>query len=410
MLIYWIWLTTCKGLGKSAIAPLLSYFSTAEQIYFASESDFRQVPNLTVRDVRALSDKSLEIAEGILRQCTEKKISIVTYQDAAYPSRLRNIPQPPAVLYYVGTLPDFDQEVVISIVGTRKASGYGMMTAKRLGYQIASCGGVVVSGVALGIDTMAMIGAVSGGRTAVGVLGCGVDVVYPPSNKELFEDLKQVGCLLSEYPPQSRPERFHFPERNRILSGLALGIVVVEAPKKSGALITANCALEQGRDVFAVPGNIDVASCVGSNHLIRDGAVMVETGWDVMREYVHLFPHKIKYTPLGQNLTNSMAEMREHAEPFIGRVADGKTAPITQQKSKTKPSGTQYIDVQDIMDKLSGDEAAIITALQSTALSVDDLIESCQVPTGRVLASLTLLEVKGYVQRLPAKKFSLAEK
>ena len=183
-------------------------------------------------DWKLLGDKSLDEAQSILKICRDKKLGILTFQDAAYPRRLRNISDPPAVLYYKGQIPDLESCPAIAVVGTRKASAYGLTTAKRMGYQIARCGGIVVSGMAYGIDGMATAGALTAGSPAVGVLGCGVDVVYPMSNRSLFRDMEEYGWLVSEFPPGYPPSRWTFPKRNRIISGMCNGVLVIEAPEK----------------------------------------------------------------------------------------------------------------------------------------------------------------------------------
>ena len=292
MLEYWLWLSGRRGLGVRGLRALLEQFGTPEAVYCASDAEY---PSDIRPDGRAsLADKELAPARQILQQCYRQCIHIVTLQDAVYPQRLKNIDDAPLVLYYQGVLPDFDAEPVIAMVGTRRASAYGLLQAKRLGYELGRYGAIVVSGGAAGIDTLALRGAVSSGTPPVAVFACGVDVDYPAANRSLFEDLRTNGCVMSELPPGTPPLPEHFPSRNRILSGLALGSVVVEAPKKSGALITANTALEQGRDVFAVPGPIDAPLSRGCNRLIADGAAgLITDSWDVLREYEAIYPHKI---------------------------------------------------------------------------------------------------------------------
>lgn len=295
MLKYWIWLSTRQNVSGAQAIALLSRFGSAVAIYQADEEALKRGSDAPVPP--SLLDKSLTGAEVILQQCYQKNIHVMTIQDAQYPARLRSIDDPPIVLYYKGVFPAIDTSPVIAMVGTRKASAYGLMQAKRLGYQVAKCGGMVVSGGAEGIDTMCLTGALSANRPVIAVLGGGVDVVYPASNRTLFEDIAFHGCLISEYPPQTPALGSHFPVRNRIISALSLGVVVVEAPKRSGALITANRALEQGRDVFTVPGNVGTATCEGNIQLLREGAIVVEDGWDIMKEYVHLYPDLVSHQP-----------------------------------------------------------------------------------------------------------------
>ena len=292
MLIHWLWLAHRPGLSDRMKAVLLQHFQDPEDIYFADKEAFSHIEGLSPENLEALQDKELTPAEQIMDACQQENLHILTCRDAAYPGALKNIPDPPLVLYYKGQLPSLDSSPVIGVVGTRKASAYGMTSAKRLGYQIGKCGGIVVSGMAYGIDSMAMSGALTAGAKVVGVLGCGADIVYPLSNRALFQDVERYGCILSEFPPGTPPAKWNFPRRNRIISGLSNGVLVVEAPEKSGALITARLAAEQGRDVFAVPGNIDMPSFVGSNRLLRDGAIMVSSGWDILSEYEALYPDK----------------------------------------------------------------------------------------------------------------------
>ena len=267
MLIHWIWLAHRPGVSDRMKVRLLQHFREPEDIYFADGEAYRHVEGMTAEAAEGLKDKNLTAAEDILESCRREGLHILTFQDAAYPSKLKNIADPPILLYYKGQLPDLDALPVIGVVGTRKASAYGMQTAKRMGYQIGKCGGIVVSGMAYGIDGMAMSGALTAGQITVGVLGCGADIVYPLSNRALFRDVQQYGCILSEFAPGTQPARWTFPKRNRIISGLSDGVLLVEAPEGSGALITARRALEQGRDVFVVPGNIDQPGFVGSNQL-----------------------------------------------------------------------------------------------------------------------------------------------
>ncbi|MCI8525845.1 MAG: DNA-protecting protein DprA [Oscillospiraceae bacterium] len=413
MLLNWVWLSTRRGIGPRGVQKALRYFETPEEIYRAGEDEYR-LAGLGEAERRALADKDLEAAQAVMNQCARLEVHILTYQDAAYPARLRSIADPPTVLYYAGVLPDLDGEPLVAVVGSRRSSPYGMSCAKRLGYQIGRCGGIVVSGLALGGDAMAMLGAVSAGRPVVGVLGCGVDVVYPRSNRHLYDDVRRRGCLLSEYPPGTPPVAGHFPARNRIISGLSLGIVVVEAPRKSGTLITADLALEQGRDVFAVPGNAGLACCAGSNQLLREGAILVETGWDVMREYADLYPDRIQEYRAGEGLTASMGELRDHrGESSVEKVAQTVRRPRLAEKESDKksvdnPENTGYIDVQAALRGASEDERQVLLALQQGERHVDALAAQCGLGAGRVLAALTILEIKQQVQRLPGNRYALA--
>ncbi len=414
MLLHWIWFATRPNLSDRVKANLLQHFRDAEDIFYADPEMFQTIEGMSPEAAESLQDKNLTQAEKIQDECARKKIHILTYRDAAYPGRLRNIADPPMVLYYKGTLPDFDNLPLVAVVGTRRATAYGLTVAKRMGYQIAACGGIVVSGMATGIDAMAMQGALSANTPVIGVLGCGVDVVYPASNRSLFADTERYGCLLSEFAPGTEPFRWNFPKRNRIISGLSCGVLVVEAPEKSGALITARQASEQGRDVFVVPGNIDVPSCAGSNALLRDGAIMVGSGWDVLSEYEAQYPGKIgnRCKP-GRQIAypDEVEQQLTDTEKPLLKVAQ-KPSIFSKRNKKTKKeidSGTssQYIDAEKKRPPMTENEKTVLALVEQGSTLVDDIMAAVDLPAGAVLAALTMLEVKGLLQRLPGKRVQL---
>ena len=417
MLVHWIWFAHRPGLTERMKLGLLQHFQDPEEMYFADSEAFAHVKELSPEAKSSLADKNLTDAEKILEACQKEQIHLLTFRDAAYPGRLKNIPDPPVLLYYKGTLPDFDGNPVIGVVGTRKASAYGLTVAKRMGYQIGKCGGILVSGMAYGIDGMAMAGALTAGKTVVGILGCGADVVYPLSNRALFRDTEHYGCIISEYAPGTPPIAYHFPKRNRIIAGLSCGVLVVEAPEKSGALITARQALDNGRDVFVVPGNIDVSTFEGSNRLLRDGAIPVLSGWDVVSEYEALYPDKIVRD-------QSPAHQTAYPDEVTAASKEGKNRPKVAQKvylpekklsveEKShkkvidKEPSAPYIDVNDTLPKLSAEESRIIETLKNGDRLVDDIIAETGMTTGKLLAQLTMLELKGVIRRLPGKRVSL---
>ena len=420
MLLHWIWLAHRPGLSDRGRAALLQRFQDPEDIFYADRKTLAEVEGLSGTGLEALGDKSLDEAQSILKICRDKKLGILTFQDAAYPRRLRNISDPPAVLYYKGQIPDLESCPAIAVVGTRKASAYGLTTAKRMGYQIARCGGIVVSGMAYGIDGMATAGALTAGSPAVGVLGCGVDVVYPMSNRSLFRDMEEYGWLVSEFPPGYPPSRWTFPKRNRIISGMCNGVLVIEAPEKSGSLITARQAAEQGRDVFAVPGNIDLPSFQGSNQLLRDGAIMVSSGWDVVSEYEGLYPNSVR-KELGQCRQTAYPEEVQFAadsEKQYEKVAQDIQKPeqIRNLKKKLDKIDKKDIDnaasrpysvVDTVSIPLSDEEKSVIQILEQGERLVDDVIAQTGLPAGKLLSLLTMLELKGVVRRLPGKRIAL---
>ena len=412
MLLHWIWLATRRNMGDHAKGALLEQFPDPETIYRMEEAELRQIPELTVKAVNSLMDKDLTQAERILRDCQTQRIQILTLHDGAYPARLKNIYDPPVVLYYRGQLPGVDLMPVTAVVGTRKASAYGLRTAGNMGRQLAECGITVVSGVAGGIDAAAMKGALSAGGTVIGVLGCGLDVVYPKTNRELYADTEHYGCLMSEFPPGTAPFAGNFPRRNRIMSGLSCGVLVVEAPEKSGALNTARWAGEQGRDVFTVPGNVDNPACKGSNQLLKDGAIPVECGWDVAREYISQFPGKVRRKEGAVEFRRSPEQspqppLQAAQKPQKPERSRASTKP-ERKKGIDKTESEPYIDLNKIESSLTPAEKTITGLLTGGQKLADDLIAESGLSAASVLASLTLLEVKGIVRRLPGRMYQLS--
>lgn len=400
MLIYWIWLAELKGLSCSQKKMLLQHFHDPEEIYHSRTDAFAQVKGMTKDMLQALEDRSLTQAEKILMDCAAKDIQILTLLDSGYPSKLRNTYDPPIVLYYKGKLPNWEKTPVIGMVGTRKSSPYGMRAARSYGAQIAACGGAVISGGAAGIDTMAQEGALEAGGTVLCVFGCGVDVYYPARNKSLFEEIAVRGCLISEYPPKTEPLRWHFPRRNRIVSGIADGVLVVEAPEKSGALITARLAMEQGREVFVVPGNVDMASCAGSNALLQEGGIAALSGWDVMREYQALYPEiiaKRDAPKVYEQQPLQVAQSPQIPAPKPSTREDGDKKSIDKEMKST-------YSVVDI--PLSAQEQAVLAKVSREPVFVDDVIAAVDMPAGTVKAILTKLSVKGRLQNHPGGRVS----
>ncbi len=396
MLVHWIWYAMLPQVTLRQKLAILEHFSDPEEIFHTEH-----FPELPPKVAEALENKELTHASRVVRECGEKHISILTIRDAAYPNKLRNIADPPLVLYYRGVLPDLEGQPVVAVVGTRKASAYGMNNAGKMSAQIAACGGIVVSGGADGIDTMALQGALEAGQQAVAVLGCGVDVVYPKRNRQLFQKIQENGCLLSEYLPGTEPKPWQFPERNRILSGLADGVLVVEAPEKSGALITARNAYDQGRDVFAVPGNIDVATFVGSNALLQDCASAVVSGWDVIKRYQSQYPDAVKKQEL------LLQADREHTTLM---VAQDRQIPVaesnTDKKGIDNSRSNAYIDLEKVLSSMDEEEQKVYSCLDSGPQPVDAVIAGLGMPAGKVLSALTRLALKGVVVNHPGRLVS----
>lgn len=388
MLIHWIWLITRKHISRRQQLQLLEHFSDPEEIYGCENFPKQFSPEL----LESLEDKELTQARHLVKLCADRRLGIITLTDAAYPRRLRNIADPPLVLFCKGMLPDMDGQPVIGVVGTRKATAYGMQNAKQMSGQIAACGGLVVSGGAAGIDTAALQGALEAGKPAVAVLGCGADVVYPKNNKNLFDQIAQQGCILSEYLPGTGPAPWQFPERNRIISGLSDGILVVEAPEKSGALITARDAMNQGREVFAVPGNIDSVTCAGSNGLLREGASAVMSGWDVLRDYAPLYPD------VKQRTVTPQPRDQKQELPTSWQQPDKKDI-------DNQPSGA-YSDSKNVPSELDEKSRRVLACVGTSPTSLDEILGKVDLPAAEVMQVLTQLALLGVVKNHPGRMVS----
>ena len=383
---YWVWLAECRGVSNQAVLALLRHFGSPEDVFYADTGEILLTEGITREQAKALEDHKLDKADKILADCQRLGLRILTIQDAEYPGRLQNIYDPPCLLYVKGCLPAIDETAAVAVVGTRDCTPYGVACAEKLGYGLASGGAVVVSGLAKGIDAAASRGALRAGGVTVGVVGNGLDVHYPYESRYLYEDIAAAGVLLSEYPPGTEPAGNHFPARNRIISGLSLATLVVEAPERSGALITAETALEQGRDVFAVPGPIDALASVGCNRLIRDGAGLVSDAWDILREYAGRFPEKLKQDEAREQPAVLGYQARQKAEP----------KPVPPSLDLNKSSLTD--DQLNLLRAMSDEEPAL----------VDDLIEQTGIPTRRVLSALTLLEMEQLVTQHSGKRYTRA--
>ncbi len=392
MLKYWVWLAELPRLKGPERLALLRHFGSPEELFFADREELLLVEGLPPARAELALNRDLSAADRILADCQGLGQRIMTIQDAEYPQRLRNIFNPPLVLYVKGRMPVMDEEAAIAVVGTRECTPYGTACGERLGRELAASGAVVVTGLARGVDSAAARGALRAGGTVVGVTGGGLDIVYPPENGDLYADVAATGVLLSEYPPGSPPDKAHFPVRNRIMSGLSVAALVVEAPGHSGALITARLALEQGREVYAVPGPIDAPDSVGCNRLIRDGAGLAAEGWDILRDFQERFPEKLRparklpaWTPLP---TRRRAEPRRKPEP----APEPEKAPALRAVSR---------------EGLTDDQIALLGVLEPEGpVQVDDLIESTGIPARRVSSALTMLEIDGCVRQHDGKRYT----
>ncbi|MBQ7921977.1 MAG: DNA-processing protein DprA [Clostridia bacterium] len=294
--IYWVWLAETLKAGSRIAARLIHIYGDARAVYHSirmedlsdwSSDEKRQVNKL-------IKERELKSAKEIHKKCENGKIRILCYNDEDYPESLRSLTDPPIVLYVRGNLPPFSKRLTVAVVGTRTMTAYGRKMAYSMGYSLGAGGAIVVSGMALGIDSMAMSGAIDAGALTVAVLGSGVDVIYPKEHRFLYDKITATGgCIISEYPPQTKPIGYHFPTRNRIISGLADTGLVVEAAMKSGALITAEYVVNQGKRLFAVPGPVDAVNSKGANMLLREVALPAINPADILRSCGYMYEDTI---------------------------------------------------------------------------------------------------------------------
>lgn len=413
---YWLWLTTRKGLSNVGVFGLLDHFGTPEAAHFADPAEYDLVPELTRQGKESLLDKSMEDVERILGDCDRLGQRILTLGDAAYPERLRNIYDPPAVLYLQGKDIAFDDQVVIGLIGTRDPTAYGIAQAQRLGHDLAAQGAVVVSGLARGLDSEGLRGALRGGGAVCAVLGCGLDVIYPRENRYLYQDVASVGLLVSEYPPGTEARGSNFPARNRIISGLSLGVIVVEGGFTSGTQITARAALEQNRDVFAVPGPVDAPMSYTPNSLIRQGeAMLVTSASDILQEYQTIFPHKIKLKPgLAPDTPAIAPGVRPRRNPVDDKVDETASAPLAgkdanssdEEKGVDKEGEIPYIHWKKLTPALTDDQRDVLLSLRERAMVLDEIIDATQIPARRCTSAVVMLQLAGFVNEGPGKRFA----
>ncbi len=438
--LYWVWLSECLGAGNRDLEPLLRHFGSPFDIYSADESMFYRIPGVSEATLERLSRRhDLEAACRIVDQCTVSGIGILCYGDPAYPERLKTLRNPPAVLYYRGKLPDWNAHVAVAMVGTRSMSEYGGRTAYKIAYELASAGVLVVSGMALGIDSVAQCAALAAGGETVAVLGCGVDITYPPAHGILRDHILSSGAVVSEYPPGTPANGRHFPVRNRIISGLAHGTLIVEADLRSGAMITAREALVQGRDLFAVPGNVGNFHSAGTNELIHAGANLVLTAKDVLDNYSFLYGKMLNLPAYHASVLHSdvddgvLDRYGVSARPADFKYAKGKKAaptptvqPASASPSSAKPSSASRGKRLPGEPKRSAEPAESPrkpkAQSRSDASLPPDLPEDCRavydlIPDDRavsadtlaaagiapapLIAALTRLELLGLVEGLP---------
>jgi len=354
--IYMLWLSSMVTVvGSRKLNSILQKFGSARDAFSAKTEELQFIASLSPKAARVLSNnKNLNYIETLLKNMESGGIAYFSREHDRFPELLKEIPDPPVGIFCIGTLPS-DNTYKVAIIGSRKCSEYGLMAARKMAKPLAEAGVVIVSGMARGVDSMAHRGALLGGGKTIAVPGCGVDICYPSENKNLREEIIKNGCVISEYPPGVKPTPAYFPARNRIISGLSKGVIVTEAGKKSGTLITVNQAIDQGREVFAIPGNISSKLSEGTNQLIRDGAIPVSDYTDVL---------------------------------FSLGISEDLTKPKTNSKNN-----------------LASDEKQVYDSLNFEPVSIDMLMDLTDLDLGRVLYLCAQLEIRGLIRKLPGSRY-----
>ena len=403
---YWIWLQTALGAG-ARVDELLAYFGDAEKLYNAGSSEWRLSGLLTARKIEALKSTSPSQTAAVFNECRKKGYTIITPDSEYYPERLRTLADMPLVLYASGDASVLKDTLSIGIVGTREASNYGIETAQKLSYALAKCGVTVISGGALGIDSEAHAGAMlADGRTAA-VLGCGLSVDYLKENAALRRAIARHGAVVSEYQPFTGATRTTFPIRNRLISGMTLGIVVVEAGVKSGSLITADRALEQGRDVFAVPGDIVRSSFGGTNHLIKNGAKTVFGAEDILSEYEYRYAELIDFDKLRPLADVPYTDYRHSGKKAAKTEAEkpAEAAQSARSKSGAASPAKQPPARRELGGEVSQEALQVYAVLGAEPTHIDDIVRKTALRMNVVLRSLTELEIAGAVEMISGKNY-----
>ncbi|OJU16328.1 MAG: DNA protecting protein DprA [Clostridiales bacterium 43-6] len=414
---YWIWLQSALGYASPKPIRVLEHFENAEEFYHAGLDRWKNTQLFTPKELKSLRDTSLKDSDKIIRLCQRKYYRILTPEDENYPKRLLRITTPPAVLYVKGSMDGIDDEVVVTMVGTRKSTDRGNKTAAILAYRLAQGGAIVLSGGAKGIDTHCHLGALeAGGRTIV-VLGCGLDYPYLAENHGMRCRAAEEGAVITEYQPSQGASKFSFPQRNRIMAALSLATVIVEAGERSGALITADQALEYGKDIFVIPGSIMDREYTGNNKLLRDGAKPIYSAMDILSEYICEYPHRMSLehsaVPIGEDNVidefpkNDIIEKIERKKTKKEKEPSEKTS--TKKEIKEDNTGGLFVK-PTTPDFLSESAVKIYESFTNYEMPFDILSSNSKIPASEALRAITELELFGLIHAIPGNRYALTNR
>lgn len=392
---YWIWLTSKKGIRSTRIMTLLEHFGDISEIYRAKSYD--DVAGIRQSEKDELLDKNLDDAEEVIERMEIIGGRIVTVDDPEYPPSLIEINPVPFVLYMKGERINWKEQLTIGVVGARECTDYGKVATQKLSYEMAAAGILVVSGMARGIDSIAAVSALKAGGKTVAVLGCGLDIVYPPEHSNLMRAICDNGVVITEYPPTTRPNRHNFPQRNRIISGLSRGLLVVEAGRKSGTLSTVSYARDFGRDIFAVPGGIFHEKSEGTNNMIKEGAILTTSVTDIFETYP--YEASVIKRPTGKPVYVKDYEYKSDKEDNTNSLDMEEEIPEEERKTVT---------VEDSRYKgLNANEKKIIELLIKKDMHIDELVRESGINIQTVNAILPVLEMMGHIRKMTGNNYKL---
>ena len=414
--LYWVWLAERVGIASKSFSRIVDKYDDPYDVYRLEPEEIEQLEGISSRLKERLSDKAIEGAYSILQYCKKNRIDIIGYGDKRYPARLRTIEDPPVLLYCKGRLPDLNSRLCVGMVGTRKMSEYGKQSAYKISYELGAANVCVVSGMALGIDGVCACGAIEAGGQTVAVLGCGISVVYPKEHERLMQAITKHGAVVTEYPPFERPNSGNFPKRNRIISGMCQGVLVVEGAHGSGALITASKAIAQGREIFALPGKINESNSEGPNELIKDGANVALSSNDIIEHYDFLYHSTISFRGLSKAKRSAVpceAVLEKYGVSSVyykGRYVPVKDSPASVQtvdmdkaeevcKQQSVPAVSD--NSERIFSGLDDVTQRIFTLIPDGTSFTPDAVAAHGIDVGDVITALTVLEISGLVEALP---------
>ena len=384
---------------------MIGKYSDAKEIFEASDREIRSVVGAKVSDCSALSNKDLTRASEIYKFCKEKGVGIITYNSEEFPVTLRDIPTPPVLLYYRGRLPDFNKGFRCAIVGTRSLSDYGRKNAFKLGYDMGCAGATVVSGMAIGIDGVAMAGALAAGATTVAVIGSGIDVCYPSVHLTLARAIVKNGCVLTEYAPGTKPDKYNFPRRNRLISGLCPVTVVVEGKESSGSMITARHAKAQGREVFAFPGNVGSDGSQSTNLLIKNGAKLCTGAEDIIERFEKDYPGTLNPFLLKEHPEVDMLEiMRDLRISAITPNDDIFSIPKPKKEKRVEVKPEPVKEEENLLPEMPVFDGELLKIYKKIPLNEECTIESLtdsEMNLRAVMKLLLKLEMGKFITLLP---------